>query len=50
MQITINTLFDLIHTALYLGAGEVLVTGVNRLKLTSVNCYAGIGENIKLTA
>jgi len=31
MQITINTFFDLIHTALYLGACEVLVAGINGL-------------------
>ena len=39
-----NTLLDLRHAALYLGPREVLVPGVHRLELGTVDRHAGIGQ------
>ena len=50
MQVATNTFLNLIHATLHLAICEVLVAGVDGLKLASVNCYAGIDKQIELAA
>ena len=50
MQIAINALLYLHHTALHLRPCEVVVAGIDRLKLAAVNGDARFRKQVKLAA
>ena len=46
VQIAFDTLLDLRHAPLHLGAREVPVPVVDRLELGAINRHAGFGEQV----